>query len=147
MTGVAALFVEGVVQLGRRGIETIRGGLDPLEWIALALLVVAFVYGEGVRALARRWVPATIARAFELGPASPWSHKLLAPLHAMTLIGAPARALVRAWIGVALIVLAVFVVRALPEPWRGIVDFAVAGALAVGLAAIVVLAAKAARRA
>ena len=38
---------------------------------------------------------------------------------------------------VPLIVLAVFVVRALPEPWRGIVDAAVAAALLVGLWAIV----------
>ena len=147
MTGVAALFVEAILQLGRRGVEAIRSGLEPLEWAGLVLLVVAFVYGEGMRALARRWVPATIARAFELNAASPLVHKLLAPLYAMTLVGAPARALVRAWIGVALIVLAVLIVRALPDPWRGIVDFAVAGALAVGLAAIAVHSVRAARRA
>ena len=146
MTGVAALFVDATFQLGRRGIATMRAGLEPLEWLAFALLVVAFVYGEGVRALARRWVPATIDRAFRLGADSPLTHKLLAPLYAMTLIGAPRPALARAWVGVLLIVLAVLVVRALPEPWRGIVDFAVAGALAVGLTAIVVRSLRAARR-
>jgi hypothetical protein len=55
----------------------------------------------------------------------------------MSLVGAPRRTLARAWLGVALIVLAVLVVRSLPEPWRGIVDAAVAAALLVGLFAIV----------
>lgn len=137
MTGVAAVFIEAIVQLSRRGVATLRAGLDPLEWLAFALLFVAFVYGEGVRALARRWVPAMLARARALGPASPLHEKLLAPLYAMSLIDASARTLVRAWIGVALIVLAVLAVRALPEPWRGIVDAAVAAALLVGLWAIV----------
>ena len=146
MAGVAALFVDAVVQLGRRGIVTLRGGLAPLEWVAFAVLLIAFVYGEGVRALARRWVPATVARGFELDARSPLVWKILAPLYAMGLVGAPGRALVRAWGGVALIVVAVLVVRALPEPWRGIVDFAVAGALLVGLGAIVVHALERARR-
>ena len=137
MTAVGAIFADAIVQLARRGLITMRAGLDPLEWLAFALLLVAFVYGEGLRALARRWVPAMLARARTLGPASPRLHELLAPLYAMSLIGADARTLVRAWTGVALIVLAVFAVRALPEPWRGIVDAAVAAALLVGLWAIV----------
>jgi hypothetical protein len=95
------------------------------------------VWGEGVRALERRWVPGVLARAALLGPAAPLRHRLLAPLYAMSLVGAPRRTLARAWLGVVLIVLAVFVVRALPEPWRGIVDTAVALALLWGLIAIV----------
>ena len=137
MTGVAALFVDASVQLGRRGIATMRAGLEPLEWLALVLLLVAFVYGEGVRALARRWVPRMIDRARELGPRAHAHHRWLAPMYAMSLIGAPASTRAKAWLGVALIVGAVLVVRSLPEPWRGIVDFAVAAALLVGLAAIV----------
>ena len=137
MTGVAAIFVEAIVQLARRGVATLNDGLGPLEWLAFVLLLVAFVYGEGWRALARRWVPAVLARTRQLGVGSPLPYRLLAPLYAMSLIGASARILARAWLGVALIVLAVIVVRALPEPWRGIVDAAVAAALLVGLWAIV----------
>ena len=137
MIGVAALFIEASVNLGRRGIITMRAGLDPLEWLALALLLIAFVYGEGVRALARKWVPAMVARACELGPASPAAHKALAPLYAMGLVGAERSTIVRAWLGVIAVVAAVLLVRMFAEPWRGIVDLAVAGALVVGLGAIV----------
>ena len=114
-----------------------RGGLDPVEWVAFLLLAAAFVYGEGVRALGRRWVPAVVARARELGPQSPLWQRVLAPLYAMSLVGASRVVLARAWVGVALIVLAVLVVRALPDPWRGIVDGAVALALSWGLVVIV----------
>ena len=134
--GIAAVFVEAIVQLGRRGYTTMTSGLEPLEWVALAILSAAFVYGEGMRALERRWVPGVIARAHTLDRASALN-RWLAPLYAMSLVGAPRVVLARAWVGVALIVLAVLVVRALPEPWRGIVDTAVALALLWGLIAIV----------
>ena len=102
------------------------------------MLAAAFAYGEGVRALARRWVPHMDRRARELGPDARGIHRALAPLYAMSLIGAPARVLLRAWIGVLLIAAAVFIVRAMPEPWRGIVDLSVAIALTIGLARMVV---------
>ena len=116
---------------------TVAAGLTPLEWLALVVLALAFAYGEGFRALARRWVPAMDRRARELGPAAPMHHRLLAPLYAMSLIGGTTRAVVRAWIGVLLIVIAVFIVRALPDPWRGIVDLSVALALTIGLVRLV----------
>jgi hypothetical protein len=136
--GVTAAFVEAVVQLGRRGFATLRGGLDPLEWVALAILVVLFVWGEGVRALERRWVPLMIERAASLRAegARP-IHRALAPLYAMSLVDGDLRRVARAWLGVALIVAAVFIVRAFPEPWRGITDLAVGLALSWGLIAIV----------
>ncbi len=52
----------------------------------------------------------------------------------------------RAWLGVALIVLAVLVVRGMPTPWRGIVDAAVAAALSSGLCAILAQVRAATRR-
>jgi hypothetical protein len=47
--------------------------------------------------------------------------------------------LLHAWGGIALIVIAVFAVRAMPEPWRGIVDCGVCAALAWGFGAILVV--------
>ena len=137
VAGVCALFAEAIVQLGRRGIATLRAGLEPEEWLALVLLSAAFLYGEGVGALERRWVPGLVARARELSAGSARWQRALAPLYAMSLVGAERKSSGRAWLGVGLIILAVLLVRALPEPWRGIVDFAVALALLWGLGAIV----------
>lgn len=134
--GVALTFAVSVARLAERGIATIRGGLEPAEWIGLAVLTALFVYGEGVRGLQRRWVPAVLRRVAKVRAEPRAWIRLLAPLHAMMLVGAPRGTLWRAWAGVGAIVAAVFIVRSLPEPWRGITDFAVACALAWGLMAI-----------
>ncbi|RJQ40809.1 MAG: hypothetical protein C4555_00955 [Dehalococcoidia bacterium] len=136
--GVCLLFSGAVFRLGRRGVETVRAGLDPEEWAALLLLVLVFVVGEGWGALQRKWVPRLVRRASWLRHGGSPVHRALAPLYGMSLIGAPPAALLRAWGGTAAIVAAVLVVRKFPEPWRGIVDLAVAAALLWGLGAIAV---------
>jgi hypothetical protein len=134
---MALLFAQAFVRLGARGVTAMRGGLSTLEWVALAVLTVVFVYGEGVRALQRRWVPHAIVRLSGL-PSQPILHRILAPLYGMSLVGAPARILALAWGGVAAIIIAVLVVSRFPDPWRGITDFAVAAALAWASVALVV---------
>jgi hypothetical protein len=54
----------------------------------------------------------------------------------MSLIGAGKNDFIRGWLLTTGIVGAVLIVRTLPDPWRGIVDFAVGAALAWGLVAI-----------
>jgi hypothetical protein len=133
IAGVVALFVEAAWRLAVRGIITVRAGLEPVEWLILILLTAAFVWGEGVRALQRRWIPGVYRRIDALRDEPRLSYRVLAPLYAMSLIGASRSTLARAWLGVVLIVAAVFIVRALPEPWRGIIDIGVAAALTWGL--------------
>lgn len=145
LAGVVAIFADAIVQLGQRGIAVLRAGLSLEEWLACAVITALFLYGEGVRALQRRWVPHMVERVRALGDQDATLLRLLAPLYALSLIGAPARALARAWAGVIGIVLAVLIVRALPEPWRGITDFAVAVALVWGLGSILFLAPRALR--
>jgi hypothetical protein len=130
LLGVIALFSYAVVRLGARGVAAIAGGLSAFEWAALAALTAAFVYGEGVRALQRRWVPWVIARLELLHNEPRAWYRVLAPLHAMAFIGAPVRLIAAAWAGSIAIVIAVLIVSRFPDPWRGIVDFAVASALA-----------------
>jgi hypothetical protein len=137
LTGVGLLFGFAVFRLGRRGLETLQAGLDPGEWVALLALTAAFVIGEGRGALQLRWVPRLVRRAADLRGGARIHHRLLAPLYGMSLVGAPPATMLKAWGGTAAIVTAVIVVRAFPEPWRGITDLAVAAALLWGLAAIV----------
>ena len=138
VAGVSVLFLSASWRLGLRGVEAILGGLDPFQWAVLVLLTGAFVWGEGHRVLARRYAPFAVERAGRLGPARPLLLRALAPLYAMALVG-PERALVvRAWLGTIAIVAAVLIVRAFPDPWRGITDFAVAAALAWGMVGVLV---------
>jgi hypothetical protein len=138
LTGVVALFTMAVVRLGARGIAAIADGLTMGEWIALLALTAVFVYGEGVRALQRKWVPWVVARLELLRTERRGWYLALAPLHAMALIGAAPRLVAAAWAGSFTIFLAVLIVSRFPDPWRGIVDFAVASALAWATVALVV---------
>lgn len=136
---VLATFVEAIHRLGARAIATIAAGLSPVEWVVLVVVVAVFVWGEGHRALQRRFAPRVVARAYEAGEKARGPLAVLvAPLSCLSLVGADRRALARAWGGVALIVLAVLIVRAMPEPWRGIVDAGVSAALLWGAVALVV---------
>jgi hypothetical protein len=128
--GVALLFVTAVVRLGARGVATMAGGLAPAEWLALIVITAVFVYGEGVRALQLKYLPRLLQRVAEVRAEPRVLPRVLAPLHALMLVYAPAATLVRAWAGSIAIVVAVVIVRGFAEPWRGIVDFAVAAALA-----------------
>lgn len=136
--GIIFLFGEAAWRLGARGTAAIRGGLTTFEWLALAVLVVLFVYGEGVRALQRRWVPYVLARMHRLRAERRTAYRVAAPLYAMSLIGPPRAAAVRAWAGVAAIIAAVVIVSRFPDPWRGIVDLAVAAALVWGAIALLI---------
>jgi len=136
LVGVCGLFASAICRLGWRGVLTIRLGLHPFEWVALALLTTAFVYGEGIRAIGRRWVPHFIGRARDVGQVPNAAVRLLAPLYGLSLIDASRGELAKAWAGLAAIAAAVVLVQMLPHPWRGIIDFAVAAALLWGLLAI-----------
>ncbi|HSJ10953.1 MAG TPA: hypothetical protein VK928_13605 [Longimicrobiales bacterium] len=134
---MAMLFTQAFLRLGARGVSAMRDGLSAPEWAALVVLTVVFVYGEGVRALQRRWVPHALTRLDDL-PSQPVLHRILAPLYGMSLVGAPRRILALAWGGVVAIIAAVLIVSRFPDPWRGITDFAVAAALAWASVALVV---------
>jgi hypothetical protein len=133
--GVATTFVEAIYRLGARALEAMGEGLSPVQWATLALITATLVYFEGYRALQRRFAPRVVQRALAVG-AEPVRWQLLAPLYVLSLVGAPRKELARGWLAVGLIVAAVFAVRAMPEPWRGIVDGAVACALCWGLLAL-----------
>ncbi|HUF51771.1 MAG TPA: hypothetical protein VMN60_13175 [Longimicrobiales bacterium] len=135
--GVVLIFGNAVLRLGARGVAVMLAGLAPAEWAALLLLTALFVYGEGVRALERRYVPHLLGRIALLRDERRPIYQVLAPLYALSLVGATRRSLAYAWAGISGIILAVMVVSRFPEPWRGITDFAVAAALAWGLVAIV----------
>ena len=143
--GVAAVLGRAVYVLGGRGLATLGEGLGPLPLTLLLVLTAAFVYVEGVGALQVRWVPKVVRRVGELRRGARRRDVLLAPLYAMGLVGGSRRTVLLSWAGVAAIVVAVLVVRRFPEPWRGIVDLAVAAALAWGTAALLIQAARAFR--
>ena len=135
LLGVAGLFTSAVMRLGSRGLATVRAGLSPGQWILLVSFTFVMVYGEGVLALQRKWVPRLLRRARALRH-EPLGLQLLGPLYGLSLVGGTRKELLRGWLGTLAIVTAIVIVRSMPEPWRGIVDVSVASALAWGLLSI-----------
>lgn len=147
---VALTLIEAIYRLGARAMLTLREELTVTQWATLVVSVLALAYGEGYRALHRRFVPHVIERASELAVSGPsylntghamhtlhaWRTWLLSPLYVLCLVQAQPAALRRAWLSVTLIAGAVMVVRQLPEPYRGIIDAGVAVALSIGLASL-----------
>lgn len=129
--GVTAMFVEAIWRLSMRALHTLDAGLSVAEWTAFGTMLAIFGYYEGFRALHLRFVPALVHRAFSIGPGR--SAAVLAPFTALALVNVPKASLRHGWLAVALIVAAVLIVRQFPEPWRGIIDGAVAFALSIGL--------------
>jgi len=142
LTGVALLLGTAVLRLGGRGLATLQAGLDPAQWLILAGLSAGFVYMEGFRAFQQRWVPRVVGRLEALRSDRRAWYRALAPLHAMGFISHSRRTVMWSWVGTGLIVLAILVVSRFPEPWRGIVDIAVAAALLYGTLALFIAAAR-----
>lgn len=137
LIGVGALFTSAVTRLGSRGVATVSEGLSAGQWVVLVLLTFVMVYGEGILALQRKWVPRFLGRSRAVRHES-FGLKILAPFYGLSLVGGSLKQLLRGWLSTTAIVAAVVIVRSFPEPWRGIVDFAVAAALAWGLITIVI---------
>ena len=138
VVGVVLLFGNAAWRLGARGIETVASGLSAVEWLVLAGVTAVFVYGEGVRALQMKYIPRLLQRVTAVRGEQRLLPRVLAPLYALMLVYAPTGTLVRAWAGIAAITLAVIVIRGFAEPWRGIIDFGVAAALAWATLVLVV---------
>jgi len=135
--GISLLFGFAVARLAARGLETVAAGLTPLQWTLLSLLTLLFVYGEGVMALQRQWIPRVLRRTAALRTESSTLLQILAPLYAMGLVDRSRRTTVRSWAGTGGIVAAVILVRQFPAPWRGITSLAVSAALAWALGVLV----------
>lgn len=134
---VAATFVEAIARLGGRACRELSGDVTAGQWAALIVLTIMMAYVEGYRALQRRFVPSVVARAHEAARSQRHLWWILAPLYALSLVGAPSRTIARVLVGIAMIVICVLLVRELPTPWRGICDGAVAVALAWGLISLI----------
>lgn len=140
LAGLVLLLGRASVSLLAKGYREILAppALAPLEWAGLIAIVALFVWGEGWMALHRRWAPRVAGRIRSLGGETGAVSVLLAPLHALGLVGAERRTVARSWGAAAAIVVAVVVVRQLAQPWQGMIKLGVAGALAIGVVSLAV---------
>jgi len=134
--GVVALLLQALVRLGPIAAEALGARLTLLQ-VAFAVVWVAFMaHAEGYRGFHLRFSPRVVARAHHLArhPRPLWV--VFAPLFCMSLFGASRRGVWVARCVLAGVFALVLVVRALPQPWRGLVDAGVVVGLGIGLASL-----------
>lgn len=135
--GVFLLIGSALWRLTPLAIEPIAdGSLSAGQW-ALMIGWSAFnAYAEGYRGFQLRFSPRTAARALYLGHNPTPLRVALAPLFCMGFFGATRRVLIAAWAVLLMVAGLVALVRALDQPWRGIVDAGVVVGLGWGLASL-----------
>jgi hypothetical protein len=144
--GVLLSFVHAIVTLTPRAWAPIASGsLTTPQIVIYVGWVIVNAYGEGYRALHRKFCPRVVARAYHLAQHPTPLPALLAPFYCFSLFHASRRGLLKGWLLIAMIATFIVLLHFTPQPWRGIVDGGVIVALAWGALALLVLAARALR--
>jgi hypothetical protein len=142
--GIAFLLGEALIRLAKVAWDPIASATLTLEqWLVYGSWVAFNAYCEGYRGFQKAFAPRAAARAHHLARTGASLQVLFAPLFCMSLFHASRRGLGVAWILLLGIVTLVLIVKALPQPWRGIVDGGVVVGLVWGLLSLCVSAVRA----
>jgi len=133
LVGVSLLLCSAIYRLTLIVIDSTSYRYSWYHWIALASSVLCMAYAEGYRAFQKGFSPRVAARARYLRSHPRVLYILGAPLFCMGYFHAPRKRRITSLAVTAGIVVLVFWVRLLEQPWRGIVDLGVVVGLAWGL--------------
>ena len=134
--GVVLLLSFAVVRLAPYALELGSIPLTLLQWAILVAFTVFMAYTEGYRGFYLHFSPRVVRRATYLGSNARPHQLLLAPLLCMGFFHATRSRMIVAWALTGTIVVLVFTIRALPQPWRGIIDTGVVLGLTMGIGSI-----------
>jgi hypothetical protein len=118
-------------------------GLGWHHWTLMLACVVFMAYSEGYKGFQLGFSPRVAARALYLRDHPTPMRSLAAPLFCMGFFHAQRRRLVISYSLTLAIIALIFLVRLLPQPWRGILDAGVVVGLAWGLVALLAFAVRA----
>lgn len=144
--GVLLLLSQAIARLSQIAWEALTSGqMSTTQWWICIVWTLANCYLEGYRGFHKRFVPRVVARAHTLSQNPGLAHPLAAPFFAMAFFHAARKARAAAWGVTVAVLLAIFVVRQLPQPWRGLIDAGVVAGLLVGTVSLVLCALRAFR--
>ncbi len=136
--GVLALLGQAILRLGSIAWEALSSGdMTTLQYGVGAVWITMNAYLEGYRGFQKKFVPRVLARAHHLATRPEPLASVLAPLYAMAFFSAARRAKIAAWGVTLLVLMAITVVRTIPQPWRGVIDAGVVVGLMWGVTSLV----------
>lgn len=131
--GVAALLLQAQLRLFAIAWEALSSGTMSQAQLVLCLIwILINAYLEGYRGFHLKFVPRVIARAHHLAMAPKTYPPILGPIFAMAYVHATKKAKYAAWGVTGAVMIAIVIVRQLPQPWRGLIDAGVVVGLALG---------------
>lgn len=137
VAGIIALLCFAIFRLTPYGLEALRNGLTPVQWLILVAWCGFMIISEGRDGFARHLAPRIAARAQQIKTDGDVASILLAPLYCFGYFRAPARQMITSYAAIVVIIIAVVIVHQFSQPWRGIVDCGVVLGLSYGVVAIV----------
>jgi hypothetical protein len=138
--GLISVLVYAITRISTRSVVVLSSDLGWHHWTVLLGCAAFMAYSEGYRGFHRSFSPRVIARARYLSTHPQPLRLLLAPLFCAGYFHATRQRLTVTYLLTAMITTLVFIVRQLPQPWRGLVGLSVVVGLTWGTLSIVVLA-------
>jgi hypothetical protein len=135
--GHVLFIVSALYRMVAIGFSAYEYPFGTAHWVLLWTWVPMMIWAEGYRGFHLSFSPMVAARARYLAEHPRPLHVLLAPIFCLGLIHATRDRIVRSSILTVSIVLLVFAVRQLEQPWRGIIDLGVIVGLSIGVASMV----------
>jgi hypothetical protein len=136
--GVVLLLSSAVYRLSSAARGAFALSWQWQHWVFLLFVLLFMAYAEGYRAFQQRFSPRVAARAKYLMKNPSFFRVLLAPLFCMGFFHATRKRKITSLSVTAGIILLVVLVRAVSQPWRGIIDLGVVVGLTWGIVSILV---------
>jgi len=138
LAGVFLLIGSAIYRLAPLALETFSYDLAWYHWAALALSVLFMAYSEGYRGFQQGFSPRVAARARYLKTHPNVWRVLLGPFFCMGYFHATRKRKIVSMSLTAGIVILILAVRAIDQPWRGIIDAGVVVGLGWGLISLLI---------
>lgn len=132
-SGVVMLLLFAVFRLAHRAEEALDSTLSAGQWVFLVAFSLFMLIAEGYRGFQKKFSPRTAARVKYLYDHPNALRVLLAPLFCMGYFFATRKTRITAICLTLGIILLVVLVRFVPQPWRGMIDFGVVLGLSYGI--------------
>ncbi|NJD55576.1 MAG: hypothetical protein FIA94_04125 [Nitrospirae bacterium] len=143
VSGVVLLLASAVYRLSSAALGALSSPWHVQHWVFFLIVVVFMAYAEGYRAFQQRFSPRVAARAKYLLNNPAIVRVVFAPIFCMGFFHATRKRKITSISVTGGIIILVLLVRAVPQPWRGIVDLGVVVGLTWGIISIIIFSVKA----
>lgn len=116
--------------------ELNSGSLEWYHWLSVVVSIVFMAYAEGYQGFQQSFSPRVAARARYLADHTSLIQAIFAPLFCMGYFGAAKRRKIASYVLTSMIILLIFLVSFLPQPWRAVVDIGVVVGLFWGVVSL-----------